>query len=225
MRHTWACVQGTHDGVPQIFPHAPVAGEELVGPPAEQERVGALVHLVDEGHGLAVEQRPGPSAPLEPGVEHVRPAVCLHHSIDGDLRGGRQFHDRGSLRRAGTPRGRPLTPATNASAPIRHRLADFFRGLSGGDRAVVGSGQFEANRRSPHSGSLAAQCPAVPVHWVAMLAAPDSRSALSSGRLHRLLPCCHGPWRSATSRRGSGSSPTRWRSRRRRTRGTVEVPE
>ena len=27
------CVQGTYDGVPQIFPHAAVAGEELVGPP------------------------------------------------------------------------------------------------------------------------------------------------------------------------------------------------
>src|SRR5262249_59282065 len=27
----------------------------------------------------------------------LRPAVSLHHSIDGDLRGGRQFHDRSSL--------------------------------------------------------------------------------------------------------------------------------
>jgi aryl-alcohol dehydrogenase-like predicted oxidoreductase len=26
--------------------------------------------------------------------------------------------------------GGPLTPATNASAPIRHRLPDFFRGGS-----------------------------------------------------------------------------------------------
>src|SRR6266498_2132415 len=26
---------------------------------------------------------------------------------------------------------RPLPPATNTSAPIRHRLPDFFRGLSG----------------------------------------------------------------------------------------------
>src|ERR1700722_10776792 len=30
----------------------------------------------------------------------------------------------------GAPRERPLTPATNTSAPIRHRLADFFPGLS-----------------------------------------------------------------------------------------------
>ena len=44
-------VQGTYDGVLQIFPHAPVAGEEIVGPPAEQERVGALVELVDECRG------------------------------------------------------------------------------------------------------------------------------------------------------------------------------
>src|SRR5262252_2762498 len=36
---------------------------------------------------------------------------------------------------AGAPRGRPLTPATNTSAPIRHRLPDFFQGLAG-TRAV-----------------------------------------------------------------------------------------
>src|SRR5690242_16435481 len=29
----------------------------------------------------------------------------------------------------GRPRGRPLTPATNTPAPIRHRLPDVFRGL------------------------------------------------------------------------------------------------
>src|SRR5207245_5206735 len=88
------CVQGTYDGVLQIFPHAPVAGEELVGPPAEQERVGALVELVDERHGLAVEQRPGPSAALESAAAccWIQPAVSLQHSIDGDLHVGRQFH-------------------------------------------------------------------------------------------------------------------------------------
>src|SRR5437868_3326137 len=80
-------------------PARPVAGEELVGPPAEQERVGALVDLVNERHGLAVEQRPGPTASLEPtAAVLVRPAVSLHHPIDGDLRDGREFHDRGSLR-------------------------------------------------------------------------------------------------------------------------------
>jgi hypothetical protein len=30
---------------------APGAGEEVIRPPAEQERVGALVHLVDEVPG------------------------------------------------------------------------------------------------------------------------------------------------------------------------------
>ena len=66
MPRTWAwCSRHPRWGCCQIFPHAPVAGEELVGPPAEQERVGALVDLVDERHGLAVEQRPGPSAALE----------------------------------------------------------------------------------------------------------------------------------------------------------------
>jgi hypothetical protein len=35
-------VQGTRDGILQILPHTPVTGEELVGPPAEQERVGAF---------------------------------------------------------------------------------------------------------------------------------------------------------------------------------------
>jgi hypothetical protein len=44
---------------------APVAGEELLGPPAEQERVGALVGLVDESHGLVVAHPHGPSAALE----------------------------------------------------------------------------------------------------------------------------------------------------------------
>jgi hypothetical protein len=39
------------------------------GPPAEQERVGTLVELADERHGLAVEQRPSPSAALEPAPE------------------------------------------------------------------------------------------------------------------------------------------------------------
>jgi hypothetical protein len=41
----------------------------------------------------------------------------------------RQSHDRSLLLLRGAPRGRPLPPSTNASAPIRHRLPDFFRGL------------------------------------------------------------------------------------------------
>jgi hypothetical protein len=49
----------------RICHYAPVARKDLVGPPAEQERVGALVDLVRERRGLVVEQRDGPSAALE----------------------------------------------------------------------------------------------------------------------------------------------------------------
>ena len=116
-----------------LFDCSPGADEELVGPPAEQERVGALVGPGDQRPGLVVARPPSPSAALEsvPAVLLRRAAVSLHHSIDGDLRHGRQLHDRGSLVLGAAPRGRPLIPATNTSVPIRHRLADFFRGLSG----------------------------------------------------------------------------------------------
>jgi hypothetical protein len=54
-----------------------------------------LEDLVEKHRGLAVEERQGPSAALEsaPAVL-VRPAESLHHSIDGDVRDGRQFHGR-----------------------------------------------------------------------------------------------------------------------------------
>ena len=41
----------------------------------------------------------------------------------------------------GAPPGRPLTPATNTSAPIRHRPAGFFK-----DSLVAGDEQSDANR-------------------------------------------------------------------------------
>src|SRR5206468_6640990 len=45
-----------------------------------------------------VEQRPGPSAALESAAAVlIRPAESLHHSVDGDVRDGRQFHGRSSL--------------------------------------------------------------------------------------------------------------------------------
>src|SRR6266850_5157069 len=80
-------------GLSRIWPHSPGAGEYLVGPPAEQERVGPLEDAVEERIGLVDEQRRGPSAPLEsaPAVL-VRPAESLHHSIDRDVRDSRQFH-------------------------------------------------------------------------------------------------------------------------------------
>src|SRR5215216_3456800 len=82
----------------RICPCSPGAGKDLVGPPAEQERVGALVDLVQKRHGLVVERMGDPSAALEsaPAVL-VRPAESLHHAVDGDHRGGRELHARGSL--------------------------------------------------------------------------------------------------------------------------------
>src|SRR6266536_2334690 len=136
MPRTWACVQRLPDGLPARDipdrPGPPGAGEQLVGPSAEQERVGALVGLVDERVGLVVALPQGPSAALEsvPAVLIRRAAVSLHHSIDGDLSHGRQLHDRGSFTLA-PPLVGGLTPATNTTAPIRHRLPDFLRGLSG----------------------------------------------------------------------------------------------
>jgi hypothetical protein len=64
--------------------HPPVAGKEIVGPPAEQERVGPLVQLLDERHGLAVEVPHGPSVALESGhVFHLRRAVsCITPSTE-----------------------------------------------------------------------------------------------------------------------------------------------
>src|SRR5829696_3473779 len=99
MPRTWAACS-TPPRWARICPYSPVAGKDLVGPPAEQEGVGALVDLGEERLGLVVEERQGPSAALEsaPAVL-VRAAEALHHAVDGDVRGGRQLHGRGSLPR------------------------------------------------------------------------------------------------------------------------------
>src|SRR5205807_1975316 len=82
---------GPDRAIARIVPRSPGAGEDLVGPPAEQERVGALEDLVHDRPGFVVEV--GPSAALEyAALVLVRPAGPLHHSVNGDLRGGRQFH-------------------------------------------------------------------------------------------------------------------------------------
>jgi predicted RNA-binding Zn ribbon-like protein len=68
-----------------MLPRPLLRGTNVMGPPAEQERVGALVDLVDERHGLVVEVPHGPSAALESAAAVLVPrAVPLHHSIDGD---------------------------------------------------------------------------------------------------------------------------------------------
>src|SRR5919197_512297 len=71
---------------------SPGSGQDLVGPPAEQERVGALIDLVEVRHGLVVEGPRDPSAALGPAAAVlVRRAESLHHSVDGDDRHGCQL--------------------------------------------------------------------------------------------------------------------------------------
>src|SRR5439155_576070 len=61
--------------VARICPRSPGAGEDLVGPPAEQEGVGALEDLAEERRGLVVvlEERQGPSAALESAPARLIP--------------------------------------------------------------------------------------------------------------------------------------------------------
>jgi hypothetical protein len=73
--------------VARIVPSSPGVGEDFVGAPAEQERVGALVDLVHDRSSFVVEV--GPSAALEyAALVLLRPARPLHHSVNGDLRSG-----------------------------------------------------------------------------------------------------------------------------------------
>lgn len=78
--------------VARIIPRSPSVGEVLVGPPPQQERVGALEYLAHDHPSFVVEVHP--SAALEYdalALNRVR-ARPLHHSVNGDLRDGRQFH-------------------------------------------------------------------------------------------------------------------------------------
>jgi transposase len=76
---------------------APVAGEELVGPPAEQERVGALVGLVDERQGLVVEH-PCVADHASSAIIWVRPGAtpppCRHSSTSSANAGTRSRRSR-----------------------------------------------------------------------------------------------------------------------------------
>src|SRR5690242_13235984 len=69
------------------------AGEDLIGPPAEQERIGAPEHVAEVRERLVIEERRGPSAALESAAAIlVRPAEPLHHPVERDMRDGRQLH-------------------------------------------------------------------------------------------------------------------------------------
>ena len=92
-------VQRRCDGVvPGSCHRSPVAGEDLVGPPAEQERVGALVDLVEKvaaslsKSGRAHPPRSNPPLRSSSGP----PSPCITPSTE-TLRGGRQLHGRPSF--------------------------------------------------------------------------------------------------------------------------------
>ena len=81
---------------------------------------------------VAVSSSPLPRAHPPRSKPFLRSAaVSLRHPIDGDLGDRRQLHDRVSFAVA-PPLVGDLTPTTNATAPIRHRLPDFFENLPGG---------------------------------------------------------------------------------------------
>src|ERR1700730_5648814 len=114
-------IQRHADGLgAHLFDCSPGAGKDLVRPPAEQKRGRAAVDLVDMVPGFGIEKWKGPSAALEsaPAVL-VRPAESLHHSIDRDVRGDRQFHDRRSFLVWFAPLG---SPSWAAAHPCYERL-------------------------------------------------------------------------------------------------------
>src|SRR5215208_2261702 len=164
-------VQGRCYGVVALICHrSPVGGKDLVGPSAEQERVGALVDLVHERRALVVEERHGPSAALEsaPAVL-VMAAEPLHHAVDGDVGGGRQLHGRGSLPRWLGPHRLRRTPPRCRSKPECGRPPPPRRGVyftcfmsvvygtyptpRSGDHRVFGiTNVTRAHRTSPRAG-------------------------------------------------------------------------
>jgi hypothetical protein len=69
------------------LPLLPGAGKDLVGSPAEQERVGAPVDLAYEHRGLVVEVRHGPAAALESaaGSSSRPPIPCAAPSTETNV--------------------------------------------------------------------------------------------------------------------------------------------
>src|SRR5437588_8522615 len=82
----------------RIGHRSPGAGEDLVRPPAKEERGRAAIDLVEIVAGFGVEKWYGPSAALEaaPAIL-VSSAQSLHHAVHRDVGRGREFHGRRSL--------------------------------------------------------------------------------------------------------------------------------
>src|SRR6185295_10615317 len=113
----------------------PEAGEILLR--LQERPVGEhrlLASVVDDG-GRAGRREAAGEDPVtlrhEPVVEHVDGRILVRSSEAIVVRdhGNEVLHLGTSPVVRGRPRGRPLTPATNTPAPIRHRLPDVFRGL------------------------------------------------------------------------------------------------
>ena len=120
--HVRASVQGATMGVSRssLRPSRRRRAHRSAG---RTRNASALVHLVDDRHGSCR------TAAWPIRLARIRrwcPARgLLHHSMDGDLRGGRQFHDRGSLLRPPRVASHPCYE----HQPDRHRLPDFIRGF------------------------------------------------------------------------------------------------
>src|SRR5207247_11474190 len=77
----------------RIGHRSPGAGEDLVRPPAKEERGRVTVDLVEIVPGFGVEKWYGPSAALEAAAAIlVRSAQPLHHAVHRDVGRGRQLH-------------------------------------------------------------------------------------------------------------------------------------
>src|SRR5258708_9340071 len=137
MRGTWAsCSMPSRSGCRRIFPRSPGAGEDLVGPTAEQERAGALVDLVHDRPRIVVEV--SPSAALEYfALVLVRPAGPLHHSINRNLSGGCPFPGRFLLwRDASVGRGRCILGAPDRPIALDDHSAGSGPGVDQLKRCV-----------------------------------------------------------------------------------------
>jgi hypothetical protein len=110
----------------------PEAGEELLR--LHEGTVGEerlLTATVDDGRGAWLRQAVGVD-PVAPGAEPVVERVDGGHLVRAGQFGAVGDHGNEALHLGSSPviggaaRRRPLTLTTNSSAPIRHRLPDFF---------------------------------------------------------------------------------------------------
>ena len=112
-------------------------------------RLGTLEDLGDEHLGLVVEERQGPSAAVESATAVlIRPAEALHHAVDRDMRGGRQFHGHRSLL-VGLGRRSVMTgPAHRTHRCGAGRRAKREAPHSGHGAAAITASAYSASRSS-----------------------------------------------------------------------------